>query len=134
MPVYNLAFFSHSLFFCSLHLSLPLYIRSPPPFIMSMSSPMNVGMEWDEILSQVISLSCISVLSILAGAKTSTEKLRHLTYARLLILLVYLASWAFTTMSTILIATNNYNEISCALSILTCDVFYAGSKILIYAW
>lgn len=91
-------------------------------------------MEWDEILSQFISLSCISVLSTLFGAKTSTERVRHLTYARLLVLFVYGASWAFTTASTILVATNNYNEISCTLSILTCDVFYAGSKILIYAW
>ncbi|KAJ2955969.1 hypothetical protein NQZ79_g8130 [Umbelopsis isabellina] len=101
---------------------------------MSVPNPMNVGMEWDEILSQVVSLSCISVLSTLAGSKTSTERLRHLTYARLLILLIYAISWAFTTMSTLLVATNNYNQISCALSILTCDVFYAGSKILIYAW
>jgi flagellar biosynthesis protein FlhB len=94
----------------------------------------SLGMEWDEILSQFISLSCISVLSTLFGAKTSTERVRHLTYARLLVLFVYGSSWAFTSASTILVATNNYNQISCTLSILTCDVFYAGSKILIYAW
>ncbi|KAI8583959.1 hypothetical protein K450DRAFT_220797 [Umbelopsis ramanniana AG] len=93
-----------------------------------------LGMEWDEIFSQIISLICISVLSILFGAKSTIERLRHLTYARLLVLLIYIASWAFTTASTILVATNNFNQISCTLSILTCDVFYAGSKILIYAW
>lgn len=93
-----------------------------------------LGMEWDEIFSQFVSLSCISLLSIIFGAKSTAERIRHLTYARLLVLLIYIASWAFTTASTLLVATNNYNQISCTLSILTCDVFYAGSKILIYAW
>jgi hypothetical protein len=100
-----------------------------------MSLPLpNDGMEWDEILSQFISLSCISVLSVLFGAKSTAERLRHLTYARLLVLVIYIVSWAFTAASTLLVATNNYNQISCTLSIITCDVFYAGSKILIYAW
>lgn len=115
----------------------PIVAFPSRPSIMSTADPlpnMTLGMEWDEALSQCISLGCISALSTLFGAKTSSERIRHMTYARLLILLVYGASWVFTTASTILVATNNYNEISCTLSILTCVTFYAGSKILIYAW
>jgi hypothetical protein len=55
------------LFFCfsSLH---PFFDFS---IIMSVATPnpVNSGMEWDEMLSQIVSLSCISVLSTLAGAK-----------------------------------------------------------------
>jgi hypothetical protein len=100
---------------------------------MSVPAPAD-GMQWDEIFSQFISLSCISVLSLLVGAKSTAERLRTLTYARLLVLLIYAVSWTFTASSMILVSTNNANLISCVLSELTCDIFYAGSKILIYAW
>jgi hypothetical protein len=74
-----------------------------------------------------------------------------------LVLLLYLCSWAFTVSTLILVATNNGkrelyffffnafqppptslcflgNYLSCLLSELACDVFYSGTKILIYCW
>ncbi|EIE91814.1 hypothetical protein RO3G_16525 [Rhizopus delemar RA 99-880] len=59
-----------------------------------------------EIVSEFISLVCISVLATALGSKTFGEKYSNV----------------------------RYNMISCTLGMLSCDIFYAGSKVVIYAW
>ncbi|SAM04378.1 hypothetical protein [Absidia glauca] len=73
-------------------------------------------------------------MGTLFGIKTHNVQYKYLSYSRWLVLLLYLCSWAFTVSTLILVATNNGNYLSCLLSELACDVFYSGTKILIYCW
>ncbi|KAI9365085.1 hypothetical protein BD770DRAFT_357012 [Pilaira anomala] len=87
-----------------------------------------------EIVSEFISISCISILSFTMGLKTYGERIKALSYGRILVILLYASSWAFSTLSVIVVSTNNNNLVSCTIGMLGCDIFYAGSKIVIYAW
>ncbi|KAI7900352.1 uncharacterized protein BX663DRAFT_518362 [Cokeromyces recurvatus] len=93
-----------------------------------------VGPDVLEIISELISLVCISALSAAIGSKTFGESLKTINYGRFLVILLYLVSWAFAVTSVVVVSTNNNNIISCTLGMLSCDIFYAGSKIIIYAW
>lgn len=87
-----------------------------------------------EIISEFISLVCITVLASAIGLKTYGEKIKTINYGRVMVILLYVTSWAFATTSAIIVSTNNNNMTSCTLGMLSCDIFYAGSKIVIYAW
>ncbi|CAO3598520.1 unnamed protein product [Absidia cylindrospora] len=87
-----------------------------------------------EIASEIIGLFAISIMCTLFGIKTYNVQYRYLSYSRWLVLLLYMCSWAFTVTGLILMATNNGNYLSCLLSELTCDIFYSGTKILMYCW
>ncbi|KAF9185061.1 hypothetical protein BGZ50_003299 [Haplosporangium sp. Z 11] len=71
-------------------------------------------------------------MSVLFGRKTAGTKPGSINYARGLVISLYLVSWAFTFIAAHLVQTNNFNEISCTLSIYTCIMLYALSKIIIY--
>ncbi|RCH90589.1 hypothetical protein CU098_009096 [Rhizopus stolonifer] len=87
-----------------------------------------------ELAAKIVSLLSFSLLSTLFGIKTYNVHFRYLTYSRWLVLALYVLSWTFTITSMLLMTTNNNNYISCFLSIMVCDIFYAGTKITIYAW
>ncbi|KAI8337801.1 hypothetical protein BD560DRAFT_28042 [Blakeslea trispora] len=93
-----------------------------------------VGPDVLEITSELISLLCITVLASAVGSKTFGEKIKTINYGRLMVIVLYLLSWAFATTSIIVVSTNNNNMVSCTLGMLSCDIFYAGSKIVVYAW
>ncbi|KAI1320088.1 hypothetical protein EDD11_002060 [Mortierella claussenii] len=86
----------------------------------------------EETASLFISLACISVMALLFGRKTAGTRLSTINYARGLVVALYLVSWAFSVAATMLIQTNNGNLLSCELSILSCIILYALSKIIIY--
>ncbi|KAI8377982.1 uncharacterized protein BYT42DRAFT_497206 [Radiomyces spectabilis] len=92
------------------------------------------GPDLMEAASEFVSLACITVLACALGAKTFGERFRTLNYGRALVILLYTLSWAFSTTSVIVVSTNNNNIVSCTLGMMACDIFYAGSKIVIYAW
>ncbi|KAG0202688.1 hypothetical protein BGX28_004883, partial [Mortierella sp. GBA30] len=71
-------------------------------------------------------------MSLLFGRKTAGTKLGAINYARGLVISLYLVSWAFSFMATMLVQTNNFNVVSCTLSVYSCIVLYAFSKIIIY--
>ncbi|KAG2218132.1 hypothetical protein INT45_000430 [Circinella minor] len=87
-----------------------------------------------EIMSEMISLICMTIMASLLGAKSKHERLTSLTYGRILVFAVYILSWAFAVTSMLTVSTNNFNITSCTLAMMSCDVFYAGSKIVIYMW
>ncbi|CEG63636.1 hypothetical protein RMATCC62417_00751 [Rhizopus microsporus] len=93
-----------------------------------------VGPDKLEIISEFISLTCISVLATALGSKTFGEKIKTLNYGRFMVILLYTLSWAFAATSAVVVSTNNNNMVSCTLGMLLCDIFYAGSKIVIYGW
>ncbi|KAG0224921.1 hypothetical protein BGX31_007822, partial [Mortierella sp. GBA43] len=84
------------------------------------------------ILALLISLGCITVMSVLFGRKTAGTKLSRINYARGLVIALYLVSWMFSLIATHLTQTNNYNVVSCTMSIYSCILLYAFSKIIIY--
>ncbi|KAG9066954.1 hypothetical protein KI688_012866 [Linnemannia hyalina] len=86
----------------------------------------------DETISLLVSLGCITVMSTLFGRKTAGTKMTNINYARGLVIALYLISWMFSLMATQLVQTNDYNMVSCMISIYTCIALYAGSKIIIY--
>ncbi|KAI8884290.1 hypothetical protein K501DRAFT_312981 [Backusella circina FSU 941] len=95
---------------------------------------LDVNPDTMEIGSEFISLTCITVLAIALGAKTYNEQMKTLNYGRFLVIMLYVLSWAFATTSIVIVSTNDNNILSCTLGMLSCDFFYAGSKIAIYAW
>ncbi|KAI8095196.1 hypothetical protein BDF21DRAFT_328569 [Thamnidium elegans] len=87
-----------------------------------------------EIASEFVSLICVTVLSLLIGIKTYNVQFKYLSCSRWLIIALYSLSWAFTISATIFVSTNNGNFMSCFFSEMACDLFYSGTKIIIYSW
>ncbi|KAI7876894.1 hypothetical protein K492DRAFT_172144 [Lichtheimia hyalospora FSU 10163] len=96
------------------------------------SSPQ--GPDGLEIMSESISLACISIMAVALGSKTKTERFNTITYGRILVLALYLFSWTFSAISIVVVSTNNYNIVSCTLGIIICVIFYAATKIVMYSW
>ncbi|KAF9936563.1 hypothetical protein BGZ65_002279, partial [Modicella reniformis] len=71
-------------------------------------------------------------MSVLFGRKTAGTKFGKINYARGLVIALYLVSWLFSFIATHLSQTNNFNVISCTMSIYICIILYASSKIIIY--
>ncbi|KAG0224919.1 hypothetical protein BGX31_007820 [Mortierella sp. GBA43] len=71
-------------------------------------------------------------MSVLFGRKTAGTKMGTINYARGLVISLYLVSWAFSFMAAMLAQTNNWNQVSCTMSIYSCIALYAISKIIIY--
>ncbi|KAF9912698.1 hypothetical protein EC991_009434 [Linnemannia zychae] len=71
-------------------------------------------------------------MALLFGRKTAGTKWGTINYARGLVIALYMVSWGFSFMATILVQTNNNNIVSCVMSIYTCVALYAGSKVIIY--
>lgn len=72
----------------------PDFVKTPQP-------------DGSELAAKLVSLLSITALSILFGIKTFNVQFRYLTYSRWLVLALYVLSWAFTTISMILVTTNN---------------------------
>ncbi|CAO3689227.1 unnamed protein product [Rhizopus stolonifer] len=87
-----------------------------------------------ELAAKIISLLCVSSLSTLFGLKTFNVQFKYLSYSKWIVLALYLFSWAFTVMGMVLVTTNNYNFVSCLMSIMVCDVLYCAAKVTIYVW
>lgn len=60
-----------------------------------------------EIMSETLSLTCISILATAFGFKTNNQRLSRLTYGQFLVLLLYMLSWAFCVTSMVVISTND---------------------------
>ncbi|KAF9147119.1 hypothetical protein BG015_011293 [Linnemannia schmuckeri] len=86
----------------------------------------------EESLSLFISLASISAMSVLFGRKTAGTKLSTINYARGLVVSLYIISWTFSLIAAMLVQTNNFNAISCTMSVYMCITLYAVSKIIIY--
>lgn len=71
-------------------------------------------------------------MSVLFGRKTAGTKLATVNYARGLVISLYMISWAFSLIAAMLVQTNNYNLVSCTMSVYLCIALYAFSKIIIY--
>ncbi|KAI1311922.1 hypothetical protein EDD11_003240 [Mortierella claussenii] len=92
----------------------------------------NTRSDASETGSLFISLACITVMSTLFGRKTAGTTLRSLNYARGLVVGLYLFSWLFSVIAAMLVQTNNFNMVSCELSVFICIILYTMSKVLIY--
>lgn len=86
----------------------------------------------EESLSLFISLASISAMSVLFGRKTAGTKLSTVNYARGLVVSLYIISWTFSLVAAMLVQTNNFNVVSCTMSVYMCITLYAISKIIIY--
>lgn len=71
-------------------------------------------------------------MSVLFGRKTAGTKLSTVNYARGLVVSLYIISWTFSLIAAMLVQTNNFNVISCTMSVYMCITLYAISKIIIY--
>lgn len=60
-----------------------------------------------EIAAKLVSVFSITLLSALFGVKTYNVHFKYLSYSKWLILALYLFSWSFTTISMLLVTTNN---------------------------
>lgn len=107
-----------------------------------------------EVISELVSLLCITVVSVLYGSKTFNMQYHELTYGLWLVVALYPTSWAFLANGLLLVSTNDGtpfktaqptrsklmivlfigNQISCFLSEVACNVFYASTKVIFYLW
>ncbi|KAF9922263.1 hypothetical protein FBU30_007671 [Linnemannia zychae] len=71
-------------------------------------------------------------MSVLFGRKTAGTKLNTINYARGLVVSLYIISWTFSLIAAMLVQTNNFNAISCTMSVYLCIILYASSKVIIY--
>lgn len=70
-------------------------------------SPGIVGPDLLEIVSEFISLVCITVLATVIGSKTYGETLKTLNYGRFMVINIFLLSWAFAFTSAVIVSTND---------------------------
>ncbi|CAO3616445.1 unnamed protein product [Cunninghamella blakesleeana] len=110
------------------------YGNSTTNFVGMWLEPGLVGPDGLEMMSEMISLICITLLACGFGSKTYLENYKEINYGRVLVILQYMSSWAFAFTSCILVSTNDNNLTSCTLGMMACNVFYCGSKIICYAW
>lgn len=66
-----------------------------------------VGPDILEIISEFISLVCITVLASAIGSKTHGEKIKTINYGRFMVIMLYLLSWSFAVTSVVVVSTNN---------------------------
>ncbi|KAI8348594.1 hypothetical protein B0O80DRAFT_462661 [Mortierella sp. GBAus27b] len=71
-------------------------------------------------------------MSVLFGRKTTGTKANTINYARGLVVVIYIVSWSFSLIAAMLVQTNNFNILSCTLSVYLCIILYALDKIVIY--
>ncbi|KAF9896926.1 hypothetical protein BX616_006492 [Lobosporangium transversale] len=95
-------------------------------------APMKYMPDTVESLSLFFSLSCITLMSALFGRKTAGTQFSNINYARGLVVSLYLVSWLFSIMAAMLVQTNNFNLLSCQMSIFICIILYGSCKLVIY--
>lgn len=88
--------------------------------------------QW-EILSEVASVTCITIISILFGRKVASID-GPIQYVQGLLLLLYGFSWALTLTACMLTSTNNGNFVSCVLTNFNFAVIYTASKVALYLY
>ncbi|CAO3597351.1 unnamed protein product [Absidia cylindrospora] len=86
-----------------------------------------------EILAEVCSVSCITLLSIIFGRKVASIDGR-MYYIRGLLLALYLCSWAVALIGCMLTSTNNGNTISCSIAFFNISLIYTITKIVLYLY
>ncbi|KAI9486098.1 MAG: hypothetical protein EXX96DRAFT_626121 [Benjaminiella poitrasii] len=88
--------------------------------------------QW-EILAEVSSVTCITILSLIFGRKIASID-GPIYYIRALLLLLYGFSWAFNLIACMLTSTNNGNFISCVLTNFNCNLIYTAAKAVLYLY
>jgi hypothetical protein len=86
-----------------------------------------------EIISEVNSVTCITILSLIFGRKLASID-GSIHYVRGLLLLLYGLSWAFNLIACMLTSTNNGNFLSCVLTNFNCAVIYTSAKVVLYLY
>ncbi|CAO3615816.1 unnamed protein product [Cunninghamella echinulata] len=86
-----------------------------------------------EIVSEIVSVSCITLLSLFFGRKVAAID-GPVYYVRGLLLLLYGLSWAFDLISCMAISTNNGNYISCMIGLFNCVFLHTLTKIVLYLY
>ncbi|GAA5798773.1 hypothetical protein EDC94DRAFT_566925 [Helicostylum pulchrum] len=86
-----------------------------------------------EILAEVNSVACITIVSLIFGRKIASID-GPIQYVRGLLLALYGLSWAFNLIACMLTSTNNGNSISCLLTFYNVAIVYTASKIVLYLY
>lgn len=86
-----------------------------------------------EILAEVCSVSCITILSIIFGRKVASIEGR-VYYIRGLLLALYICSWVVALLGCMFTSTNNGNSASCWLSFFNMSLIYTINKIILYLY
>lgn len=97
-------------------------------FLLKMYSP-----DKYEIVAEVNSVACITIVSLIFGRKLASID-GSIRYVRSLLLAFYLLTWAFCLIACMLTSTNNGNYISCALTNFNCFLVYSFAKIILYLY
>ncbi|KAI8884301.1 hypothetical protein K501DRAFT_217798 [Backusella circina FSU 941] len=88
--------------------------------------------QW-EILAEVNSVTCITILSLIFGRKIASID-GPIHYVRGLLLVLYGLSWAFNLIACMLTSTNNGNYLSCILTVFNCTILFTAAKTALYLY
>ena len=86
-----------------------------------------------EIGSEIISVFCVSAMSLIFGRKVASNN-SPACYSRTLLLTIYGLSWAFELIACMLTSTNDGNYISCSLGFFNIAIIYVATKIVLYLY
>ncbi|KAI9323523.1 hypothetical protein BX666DRAFT_72390 [Dichotomocladium elegans] len=81
-----------------------------------------------EILSEINSVGCITIVSLIFGRKIAGVE-GPIVYVRSLTLVFYLLVWIFQLIACMAVSTNNGNHLSCMLGFFTASVVYMLARI-----
>ncbi|CAO3663542.1 unnamed protein product [Rhizopus stolonifer] len=88
--------------------------------------------QW-EILAEVASVGCITLISLVFGRKlASIEGPIH--YVQVLLLTLYGLAWAFNLIACMLTSTNNGNFISCVMTQFNVALIATAAKIVLFLY
>ncbi|CAO3634191.1 unnamed protein product [Cunninghamella echinulata] len=99
----------------------PDYISTPQP-------------DHIEIITLFVTAIGVTLMGVFFGMKTYYIQVHGLTYAKGLVVLLIVFSWAFIISGTFVILTNNANPTSCHAEDWICVAFYGSTKAIIYFW
>ncbi|OBZ89696.1 hypothetical protein A0J61_02249 [Choanephora cucurbitarum] len=88
--------------------------------------------QW-EILAEVNSVACITIVSLIFGRKIAAME-GPVRYVQSLLFILYTFSWAFNLVACMLTSTNNGNYLSCVLTNFNSVILYTGTKIVLFLY
>ncbi|KAI8072764.1 hypothetical protein BC940DRAFT_291568 [Gongronella butleri] len=86
-----------------------------------------------EILSEIVSVSCVSMISLVFGRKMASID-GPVRYVRGLLLTLYAMSWAFVIIACMATSTNNGNMTSCLAGFYNVVFLHTVVKVVLYLY
>ncbi|ORX59414.1 hypothetical protein DM01DRAFT_1300702, partial [Hesseltinella vesiculosa] len=86
-----------------------------------------------EILSEIVSVSCVSILALIFGRKVASID-GPVRYVRGLLLALYTMGWFYMIIACMSTSTNNGNQMSCSIGFYNVVILHTAVKMVLYVY